>query len=167
MQGRRNRVRNVFSFALVALVGACGGSDGDAPEEFVREGNAICQKLADDFEQLGAPPALNTPARADWELRVQVLAQRAFTRLRRLEAPKDLRDERDAFVSDVELNRRHIQRLRVVSAQLERELRDGTTDGPAQQEFQDLTETIRVDQERTQARLRAIGWRNCALLASA
>ena len=94
-------MRNVFSFALVALVGACGGTDGDSQEEFVREGNAICRRLMDDFENLGAPPALNTPARADWELRVQVLAQRAFTRLRRLEAPDDLRNERDAFTAGV------------------------------------------------------------------
>jgi hypothetical protein len=166
MQGRRNRVRNVFSFALVALLGACGGSDGESREEFVREGNAICRKLADDFEKLGAPPALNTPARADWELRVQILAQRAFTRLRRLDAPDELDDDHDAFVSAIELNRRHIQRLRVVSEQLERELRDGTTDGPAQQAFQDLTETIRVDQERVRSQLSAIGWRNCALLAA-
>ena len=167
MQGRRSRVLRALSFALVALAAACGGSDEDAREDFVRDGNAICQKLAGDFEKLGAPPALNTPARANWELRVQILAQRAFSRLRALEPPDELQGERDGFIQAVELNRRHIRRLRVVTRQLERELREGTTDGPAQQEFQDLTETIRVDQERTQERLRAVGWRDCAILASA
>jgi hypothetical protein len=156
-----------LSFALVALAAACGGSDEEAREDFVREGNSICQKLAADFEQLGAPPAVNTPARANWELRVQILAQRAFARLRALDVPDDLREERDGFVQAVQLNRQHIRRLRVVTAQLERELRDDVTDGPAQQEFQDLTETIRLDQERTQARLSAVGWRDCAILASA
>ena len=162
MPGRRS-VHLIASFALLAA-GCAGGADEAEREEYVARGNEICRALDREFRELGPRPAQGTRDAALWELRVQQLAQRAFGRLEALEAPDELRDERDAFVRATALNRRHVQRIRVVAAANARELEAGIADGPAQREFLDLTAEIERDAVRVQEQFRAIGWTACAEL---
>ena len=163
MAGRRSVVA-IASFALVALAG-CGGDEQTDRDEFATRGNEICRSLAEEFRELGAPPAAGTDAAAVWELRVQQLAQRAFGRLERLEPPPELREDHTALRDAVAANRRHIRRLRTVAVANARELREGVVDGPAQREFQDLSAAIDADQAAVNRHLNALGWTSCALLA--
>jgi hypothetical protein len=163
MPGRRSIVA-IVSFALVALAG-CAGADEPDEDDFAAQGNEVCGALAREFRELGPAPAAGTDAAAVWELRVQQLAQRAFGRLEDLEPPEDLRADHTALREAVAENREHIRRLRTVAAANARELRDGVVDGPAQREFQDLSAQLEDDQREVNARLNALGWTSCALLA--
>ena len=154
----------IASFALLA--GGCGGGDEETErEDYVARGNEICRALDREFRELGTPPAQGTPDAALWELRVQQLAQRAYGRLEALDPPDELRDERQAVVEAIALNRRHVRRMRVVAEANTRELADGIADGPAQREFLDLSAELERDAARVEERFRAIGWNACAELS--
>jgi len=153
----------VVAFALLAAACGGGGDDGDR-ERFAAQGNVVCRQLRQGFDRVGLQPRPGTRAAAVWELRVQQLAQRAYARLEALEPPDDLRDEHDALVEAVALNRRHVRRIRVLAAANAREIDSGISDGPAQRAFLDLSADIDRDQARVRRAFAALGWNQCAIL---
>ena len=151
-------------FALLAALAGCAGSDSSAGDDFVVRGNTICAGLSQDFAKLGQPPLAGTARRAAWDFQVQALAQRAFARLEELDPPSDLEAERDKLVAAVELNQRHLRRLRKLAGETSQELDAGITDGPSQRAFQDLSAKTEGDAVRVGGLLRNIGWTDCAML---
>ena len=151
------RVAGVSLLLAAVLVTAC--LHLDEREAFVTEGNEICRELMRTLEGIGPPVRRDELRRLDeGELRARVARRsrassragaEAIAKLRALEVPGDLAEERDAVFAAM-------ARMRSTSLAFDAALRRRDGD-----QLATLLERFKADRRRVNARFREIGWTEC------
>jgi hypothetical protein len=85
--------------AVPLVVAGCGGGGHSTKQELISKGDAICRDVDAKIKALKTP---TTPAEiAKYVSKGQAIERDGLTRLRRLEAPKDLRASLDVYETTV------------------------------------------------------------------
>jgi hypothetical protein len=77
---------------VLALAAGCGGDDGPSAEDYVRQGNEVCQQATDDAKGIERPSGDSSDAVATYANAFLPIAKRRLEGLRALEPAED--DER-------------------------------------------------------------------------